>query len=102
MLEGALKEGLATKEDKVRAMKTIAFTYCLENKFRDCRSAFMKIYDVDPNFDLSPAEAGHPSWTHTFARAKADAQKAIKDKEQREAKENKAKGPPPAAATPKQ
>ena len=100
LLEGALKEGLATKEDKVRAMKTIAFTLCLENKFRECRTAFMaKIYDVDPAFDLSPAEAGHPSWTHTFARAKADAQKAIKDKEQREARENKSKGPPPAAAT---
>lgn len=101
LLEGALKEGLATKEDKVRAMKTIAFTLCLDGKYHDCRNAFIKIYDVDPAFDLSPAEAGHPSWTKTFAAAKAQAQRALHEKELREAKENKSKGPPPAAGTSK-
>jgi len=40
-----------------------------------------KIYDVNPKFDLTPAEAGHPSWTRTFASAKAQALKAQKDKE---------------------
>lgn len=99
LLEGALKEGLATKEDKVRAMKTIAFTLCLENKYHECRTEFIKIYDVDPEFDLSPAEAGHPSWTKTFAAAKLQAHKAMHDKELREAHENKAKGPPPTAGT---
>ena len=103
LLENALKEGLATKPDQVRAMKYIAFTLCLENKYRDCRAAFVKIYDVDPTFDLAPAEAGHPSWTHTFAAAKAQALHAIHEKEVREAKENKSKGPPPTAGTtPKQ
>ncbi|HUL97396.1 MAG TPA: TssQ family T6SS-associated lipoprotein [Usitatibacter sp.] len=96
LLEGALKEGLAKKEDQVKAMKYLAFTLCLQEKYRDCRAEFVKIYDVDPNFDLSPAEAGHPSWTHTFAAAKAQAQKAIKDKETREARE-KAKGQPATA-----
>jgi tetratricopeptide (TPR) repeat protein len=100
LLEAALKEGLSTREDKVRAMKTIAFTLCLENKFRECRSEFIRIYDVDPAFDLSPAEAGHPSWTHTFAAAKTQAHKAMHEKELREARENKSKGPPPAAGTP--
>ena len=99
LLEAALKEGLSTKENQVRAMKTIAFTMCLENKFRDCRAEFVKIYDVDPNFDLTPAEAGHPSWTHTFAAAKAQAHKAMKDKAEHEARETKAKGPPPTAGT---
>ena len=99
LLEAALKEGLSTKENQVRAMKTIAFTMCLENKFRDCRAEFVKIYDVDPNFDLTPAEAGHPSWTHTFASAKAQAHKAMKEKAEREARESKAKGPPPTAGT---
>ncbi|HEX4331475.1 MAG TPA: TssQ family T6SS-associated lipoprotein [Usitatibacter sp.] len=99
LLEGALKEGLSTKENRVRAMKTIAFTLCLEKKFRECRTEFIRIYDVDPDFDLAPAEAGHPSWTHTFAHAKADAQRALKEKELREARENKAKGPPPTAGT---
>ncbi|MFZ3323585.1 MAG: TssQ family T6SS-associated lipoprotein [Usitatibacter sp.] len=80
-LEASLKEGLKDKADQVKAMKYLSFTYCLQNKYRDCRAEFIKIYDVDPDFDLSPAEAGHPSWTHTFAAAKIQAQKALKDKE---------------------
>ncbi|HYC37513.1 MAG TPA: TssQ family T6SS-associated lipoprotein [Usitatibacter sp.] len=99
LLEGALKEGLKDKADQVRAMKHLAFNLCLQEKYRDCRGAFIKIYDVDPEFDLTPAEAGHPSWTRTFAGAKAQAKRALKDKEVREARE-KAKAPP-AAAVPK-
>jgi hypothetical protein len=62
-------------------MKYTAFTLCLTEKFTQCRAEFVKIYDVDPKFDLTPAEAGHPSWTRTFASAKAQALKAQKDKE---------------------
>jgi hypothetical protein len=100
LLEGALKEGLKKPEDQVRAMKHVAFTLCLQNKYRDCRNEFIKIYDVDPNFDLTPAEAGHPSWTKTFAAAKAQAKRALQEKEAREAKE-RSKGPPPTASVPK-
>ena len=96
-LEAALKEGLAGKELLVRAHKHIAFSLCLQEKFRDCRAAFMKVYEVDPEFDLSPAEAGHPSWTRTFAAAKAQAKKAIADKAAKE----KSPAAPPAAAVPK-
>ena len=93
----ALKEGLKSKEDQVRAMKQMAFTLCLMEKFRECRAEFVKIYDVDPKFDLTPAEAGHPSWTRTFAAAKAQAHKALKDKELKEARD-KAKGATPPTA----
>jgi hypothetical protein len=96
LLEGALKEGLKSKDDQVKAMKYLSFTYCLQGKYKECRAQFIKIYDVDPTFDLSPAEAGHPSWTHTFAAAKTQAQKALKDKEAKEAKA-KAGAPAPAA-----
>ena len=99
LLEGALKEGLKEKPDQVRAMKHMAFNLCLKEKYRDCRNEFVKIYDVDENFDLTPAEAGHPSWTRTFAAAKAQAKRALHDKATREARE-KAKAPP-AAAVPK-
>jgi len=92
LLESALKEGLKDKSDQVKAMKTMAFTLCLRERFRECRNEFIKIYDVDPNFDLTPAEAGHPSWTRTFAAAKAQAHKNMA------AKEKKEKG---GAATPK-
>ena len=92
----ALKEGLKSKEDQVRAMKQMAFTLCLMEKFRECRAEFVKIYDVEPQFDLTPAEAGHPSWTKTFASAKAHAHRLQKEKAQREAKE-KSKAPPTAS-----
>ncbi len=99
-LEASLKEGLKDKADQVRAMKYVAFTLCLQGKYRECRGEFVKIYEVDPNFDLTPAEAGHPSWTKTFAAAKAHAKKLEQEKEAKEAKE-KAKGQPPTASVPK-
>jgi len=101
-LESAVKEGLKDKADQVRALKHIAFSLCLQEKFRDCRAAFLRIYEVDPGFDLSPAEAGHPQWTRTFASAKAQAKKAQIDKAAKEKASKDAKVPaPPAAAVPK-
>jgi tetratricopeptide (TPR) repeat protein len=104
LLEAALNEGLTDKASQVRAMKHIAFSLCLQSKWRDCRAAFIRIYDVDPNFDLTPAEAGHPSWTRTFAGAKAQAKRAIAAKaaqdKSRTAKDQPA-APPPAASVPK-
>ena len=100
LLEASLKEGLKDKADKVRAMKYLAFTLCLENHIRECRAEFLKIYEIEPSFDLTPAEAGHPSWTKTFAAAKAQAKKLQHDKEVKEARE-KAKAAPPTAGVPK-
>jgi tetratricopeptide (TPR) repeat protein len=103
LLQAALNEGLEGKELKVRAMKHIGFSLCLQEKWRECREAFIRIYDVDPDFDLTPAEAGHPQWTRTFAGAKAQAKKAIADKAaQDKARTAKDKAPaaPPAASVP--
>jgi len=100
LLEASLKEGLQEKSDKVRAMKYTAFSLCLRERHRECRAAFVKIYDVDPKFDLTPAEIGHPSWTKTFAAAKAQAKRAIAAKEAKE-RSAKDKAAPPAAAVPK-
>lgn len=104
LLEEAYREGLKDKALQVRALKHVAFSLCLQEKWRDCRAAFVRIYDVDPDFDLTPAEAGHPSWTRTFAGAKAQAKKAIADKaaadKARTAKDRTPAAPPPAAAVP--
>ncbi len=80
LLEAAHKEGLKEKKDQVRALKHAAFCLCLLNRYPACRAEFIRIYDIDPDFDLTPAEAGHPSWTKTFAGAKAQAKKAQADK----------------------
>ena len=104
LLEDSLKQGLKEKNDQVRAMKFVAFSNCLLSRWATCRSAFIKIYDVNPDFDLTPAEAGHPSWTKTFAAAKVQAKKQLAEKAARDAKEKAAKdkaAPPPAAAVPK-
>ena len=95
LLESAVKLGLRDKADQVKALKHIAFTQCLADKWGVCRQTFVKIYDVDPNFDLTPAEAGHPSWTKTFAQAKAQAKKALAEKAAKE------KAPVAPAAVPK-
>lgn len=96
-LEASLKEGLKEKTDQVRALKHIAFSLCLQKRYRDCRGAFGRIYEVDPTFDLMPAEAGHPSWTRTFAGVKKAQQDRLareaREKAAREARE-KSKAPP--------
>ena len=92
LLEAALKEGLKDKAEQVRAMKFVAFSLCLKDRVPACRAAFLKIYEVNPEFDLTPAEAGHPSWTRTFASVKAQVRKASA---------GKAAKPPPTATVPK-
>jgi Tfp pilus assembly protein PilF len=97
LLQAALTEGLKDPEEKVKALKFSAFCTCLLGKYRDCRNEFIRIYDVDPNFDLTPAEAGHPSWTKTFASAKAYAKRKL----EREARQKSKAAPPVAPVTPK-
>jgi tetratricopeptide (TPR) repeat protein len=98
LLQASLTEGLKDKGDQVKAMKYSAFCTCLLGHYHDCRNEFVKIYDVDPNFDLTPAEAGHPSWTKTFASAKAIAKKKL----EHEAKQKKPTPPVAPVTTPKQ
>ncbi len=82
-------------------MKNVAFSQCLKERFRECRAAFLKIYDIDPAFDLTPAEAGHPSWTKTFAAAKAQAKKDIAARETKDKSAKDKAATPPAAGVPK-
>ena len=103
LFEQAMKDGLKEKNDQVRALKFTAFSNCLKDRYATCRATFIKIYEVNPDFDLTPAEAGHPSWTKTFAGAKAQAKKMQAEKAQKDAKEKAAKdkaAAPPAAAVP--
>jgi hypothetical protein len=90
LLQSALKEGLAAKDDQLKAVKHSAFSLCLQEKFVPCRSEFMKLFEIEPAFDLTPAEAGHPSWTRTYATAKQRAKEAAAAKE-KAAKETAAK-----------
>lgn len=69
-LQTALDEGLA-KPDQVKAHKYLAFIHCVSGRERQCRDEFRKALEIDPGFELKPAEAGHPIWGPVFRNVKA-------------------------------
>lgn len=77
-VQSALALGLETRSDKARAHKYLAFMLCVDGKQRPCRDEFRKALDADPAFDLSPAEAGHPTWGPVFRKLKATRKSAAK------------------------
>ena len=66
----------ATKSEKILAYKYLAFIHCVsstesrELRERMCRDSFKKAFELNPHFDLSPAEAGHPVWGPIFSSVK--------------------------------
>lgn len=70
-LQGALDTGLGSKADQVRAYKYLAFSHCVSSREKMCRDYFRKALEIDPNFDLEPAEAGHPVWGPVFRSVKS-------------------------------
>ena len=69
-LLSALDQGLAFKSDQVKAHKYLAFIYCISNKEKQCRDEFKKALEIDPDFELEPAEVGHPQWGPVFRSVK--------------------------------
>jgi hypothetical protein len=55
---------------RVTALKYTAFSYCVTSRPAQCQRAFEKALRLDPRFDLTPGEHGHPLWGPVFARAK--------------------------------
>ena len=60
----------ADVDTQVAAHKLLAFSYCVTNRITQCRNEFSKILDLNPRFDLSPAEKGHPIWGPAFEAAR--------------------------------
>lgn len=69
-LKAALEQGLSLKSDQVKAHKYLAFTYCINNQERQCREEFKKALETNPDFELEPAEAGHPQWGPVYRSVK--------------------------------
>ncbi len=76
LLQEAYKEGLTVKADRIKALKHSAFSLCLTRKFTLCRNEFQKIFEVDADFNLLPAEVGHPAWNKVYSSARQRAWKA--------------------------
>ena len=70
-IQKALEIGLSNKNDQVSAHKYLAFIHCVSAHEKQCRDEFRKALEIDSNFDLRPAEAGHPIWGPVFRGVKA-------------------------------
>ncbi len=65
-IKAALDEGLRMKSDRVTAHKYLAFINCVSAREVQCRAEFRQALTIDPNFTLTAAEAGHPTWGPVF------------------------------------
>ena len=70
-LQAALTLGLDIRSNRARAHKYLAFIDCVGGRQVQCRDEFRRAIDADPAFDLTPAEAGHPTWGPVFRKLKA-------------------------------
>ncbi len=69
-LQAAIDQGLG-RSDRVKAHKHLAFMHCVSGRTAACREEFRKALSMDADLDLSPAEAGHPTWGPVFRSVKA-------------------------------
>jgi Tfp pilus assembly protein PilF len=60
----------ASDRIKIDALKHLAFTYCVSERPALCRQSFERALQLNPNFDLTPAEHNHPLWGPEFKNAK--------------------------------
>lgn len=51
---------------QLRALKYLAFTYCVSERPRQCRQSFERALQLDPGFRLEAGEDGHPLWGAAF------------------------------------
>jgi hypothetical protein len=70
-LNHVLQTKLADRDDKVSAYKYLAFIHCVSGREKMCYESFRKALLLNPKFELTPAEAGHPVWGPVFRSAKA-------------------------------
>jgi hypothetical protein len=73
-LQYALEEGLS-RPDRVKAHKYLAFIACVSGQQLTCREEFSIALELDPTFELEPAEAGHPIWGPVYKNVKAKQKK---------------------------
>ena len=70
-LNASLDHGLLSKPDQSRARKHLAFIHCVRGREPQCWDEFRKAMEIDPGFDLTAAEAGHPVWGPIYRNVRA-------------------------------
>ncbi len=78
-LNAALDHGQLTRPEQGSARKYLAFIHCASGREAQCRDEFRKALEIDPAFELSVAEAGHPTWGPVYrdVRARLSASAAV-------------------------
>jgi Tfp pilus assembly protein PilF len=71
-LQTAIDLGL-TDSERARAHKHLAFIHCASGRERLCREEFRRALALNPDLELTAAEAGHPAWGPIFVQMKAAA-----------------------------
>lgn len=69
-LNPMIADGSLDPAQLLRALKVLAFSQCSSGATTACRQSFEKAFRADPNFELLPAERGHPVWGPQFDRAR--------------------------------
>ncbi|MBA4381184.1 MAG: hypothetical protein C0406_01335 [Sideroxydans sp.] len=60
----------ASRAQRIRANKYLAFISCISAHEKSCREYFKNILEINPDFNLSAAESGHPIWGPVFKNVK--------------------------------
>lgn len=71
--QNALVSGLQSVGDQITAHKFLGFIYCISGEKMACRGEFKKIMNLNPKFELTHAEAGHPIWGPVFRDVREEA-----------------------------
>jgi len=74
-LQGVLETASSSRQEKIKAYKYLAFIQCVSGRDAMCRDYFKKALEIDPNFNLDAAEAGHPIWGPSFRSVKSKSSK---------------------------
>ena len=96
LIQEALAKGLPDKKSQVEAHKYLAFIHCVSDRKKECTDEFKKAIELDPNFDLEAAEAGHPLWGPVYSSVKGT--KATSAATSTKAPVKEAAAPPPILA----
>ncbi len=74
-IKQAPETSLGGQAFRTEALKYKAFSECVSRQPRNCRNSFRQLLELDPSFELSPAEVNHPQWgkVYTAEKKRADA-----------------------------
>lgn len=75
LLKNSLEGELIGKPEQVTANKYLAFITCANRQRDICKGYFRKALAINPQFELTPTEAGHPMWRTAFKEVRDETQK---------------------------